>query len=211
MIQGPALIRRCSACRKLIAQHTIISGNTFGARFWTDGKMDAPMEPDEPWLVKCQHCGALLWIDEQKQIGKVQPWELGGRDEANFKEARPYVTPSAQDYFAILTKGVADGRKVRYLRVRAWWAGNDERRARADATPLSPDEVANLCALAALLDEADEEDRIMKAEVMREMGKYEEAMALLSKPFCDELARAVTVVKNLTAQKVPFVREICSV
>jgi hypothetical protein len=69
MMPGPTLIRRCSLCLKLFLQETISSGNTFGASWWTDGKMEAPMLPDEPWLVKCPHCGALLWIDEQEEVG----------------------------------------------------------------------------------------------------------------------------------------------
>jgi uncharacterized Zn finger protein len=60
MIPGPTVIYECSSCGKHIEQQTIVSGNTFGARFWTDGKVDAPMLPDEPWLVKCQHCGILV-------------------------------------------------------------------------------------------------------------------------------------------------------
>jgi len=72
MLPGPTIIRRCSACTKLIEQFTLNSGNTIGARFWTDGKRDAPMLPDELWLVKCQQSGALVWIDEQEQVGIVE-------------------------------------------------------------------------------------------------------------------------------------------
>lgn len=71
MMPGPTAIRRCSACSKLIAERTIMSGNTFGARRWTDGKLNAPMLPEQPWLVKCPHCFALVWIDEQEEVSSV--------------------------------------------------------------------------------------------------------------------------------------------
>jgi len=205
MLPGPTLIRKCSACEKLIAQPTIASGNTFGARFWTDGKSDAPMLPDEPWLVKCPHCGALVWIDEQEQVGEVGQRDNGG---GTFKNALPYDTPSMQDYLGILEKESSDNEKIRYIRLRAWWAGNDIRREGEDPAPLSDDEIANLFAFATLLDESDEDDRIMKAEVMRELGNYEDAMALLSKPFSDEVAQAVDIIKALTAREIPFVSEM---
>jgi hypothetical protein len=80
MTPGPTIIRECSACGKHISQHTIGSGNTFGARFWTDGKRDAPMFPDQPWLVRCQHCGTLVWIDEQTQIGEIDSWSSESDD-----------------------------------------------------------------------------------------------------------------------------------
>lgn len=201
MIPGPIVIRRCSACTGRILQSTTASGNTFGARFWTDGKMHAPMLPDRPLLVKCPYCGALLWIDEQEQVGEIDLWknwplpmirlgpngqveevELGNCDDGIFKDTRSYIAPTPQDYLALLQKGISDNQKERYIRLRVWWAGNDARRQGED-TPLSDDEIANLRAFAAMLDESDENDLIMKAEAMRELGKYEDATVLLSKPF----------------------------
>ncbi|MBN1464158.1 hypothetical protein JXA02_00250 [candidate division KSB1 bacterium] len=39
MILGTVIIRKCSACGELIVEDSIGSGNTFGARFWTDGRI----------------------------------------------------------------------------------------------------------------------------------------------------------------------------
>lgn len=205
MLPGPTIIRRCSACTKLIEQFTLTSGNTIGARFWTDGKRDAPMLPDEPWLVKCQHCGALVLIDEQQEVGIVDG-RLPRQD--SFKDALPYDTPSPDDYFAFLQKGVSDSEKEQYVRLCAWWAGNDARRNGGAVTPLSDDEIANLDAYAALLDETDESGRIIKAEIMRELGRYEDAVALLSTPFREQLAFAAAIIGNLSVQKIAVVREI---
>lgn len=208
MTPGPTIIRKCSACGKLIAQHTISSGNTCGARFWTDGKRDAPMLPDQPWLVKCQHCGAVVWIDEQEQVGEIDPWGPRDQDVAKFREALPYASPSTQDYLAGLAKGISDKQKERYLRLRAWWAGNDQRRQEAHAEPMSNEEISNLRAFAPLLDETNENDRITKAEVMRELGMFTEAKALLSNFFSKELSQAVAIIRNLTKQQISSVREM---
>ena len=43
MLPGPTIIKKCLVCSKSIEHHTIGSGNTFGATFWTDGKREAPM------------------------------------------------------------------------------------------------------------------------------------------------------------------------
>jgi hypothetical protein len=209
MLPGPTVIRRCSACTKLIEQFTLTSGNTIGARFWTDGKRDAPMLPDKRWLVKCQHCGALVWIDEQEKVGIVELEAPYRKQQQNsFKDALPYDTPSPDDYFAFLQKGVSDSEKEQYVRLCAWWAGNDARRNGEVVTPLSDDEIANLGAYAALLDETDESDRIIKAEIMRELGRYEDAVALLSTPFREQLAFAAAIIRNLSVQKIAVVREI---
>ncbi len=61
MLPGPTIIKRCSDCSQLIEQSTLDSGNTLGAKFWTDGKRYFPMLPDNPWLVECPHCQAFLF------------------------------------------------------------------------------------------------------------------------------------------------------
>ena len=72
MLPGPTIIRQCAACAQPFQQETLMSGNTFGATFWTDGKMDAPMLPERYAVIKCPHCQTLLWIDEQATLGEVE-------------------------------------------------------------------------------------------------------------------------------------------
>ena len=76
MMPGPTLIKKCSACQQLIEEETLLSGNTCGAVFWTDGACDAPMLPDRPELVKCPFCKALVWLEELEQVGDkgMQPF-----------------------------------------------------------------------------------------------------------------------------------------
>jgi len=208
MLPGPTIVRECSACGKHIAQSTIRSGNTFGARFWTDGKRDAPMLPDEPWLVKCPHCNTLVWIDEQKKVGEFDPWGSNTRDGDNFPDARPASTPTLQDYASFLEAGVSDKEKERYVRVRAWWAGNDLRRETGQPTPLDSFDTQNLRALVTLLDESDENDRIMKAEALRELGDFEAAEKLLASEFSDDLLQAVSIIRDLNQKRIATVAEI---
>lgn len=207
MIPGPMIIRKCSSCASPFSQDTFESGNTLGARSWTDGKADAPMLPDQPWLVKCPNCGALVWTDEQKQVGRVYPC---ARKRPRLINAWPCETPSADDYFALLETKVSDPKKERYLRLSAWWAGNDQRRENQEKQPLSEREAGNLRAFIGLLDEADATDRLMKAEAFRELGQFAEAVRLLSQPFEERLSQAVKVIRELTARKCPFLTEIRS-
>lgn len=208
MTPGPTIVRKCSACGTLIAELTIASGNTCGARFWTDGKREAPMLPDALWLVKCAHCGALIWINEQKKVGELGPWAPRGKDAARFRSARPPAAPSLDDYFAALSAPIADAQKERYIRLRAWWAGNDCRRQSGHAAPMSDQEIANLRTFLPFLDDADENDRVMKAEVLRELGMFRQAESLLLGTFTDCVARAAAIIRDLVSQQVAAVREM---
>lgn len=208
MTPGPTIIRECSVCGKHIAQHTIGSGNTFGARFWTDGKRDAPMLPDQPWLVKCQHCGSLVWIDEQKQVGEIDPWGLEPRDADRFADARPASTPTLRHYVHFLEADVSDKQKERYVRLRTWWAGNDARRESVQSTSLDSHETENLRAFVTLLNEAEDNDRLMKAEALRELGEFVDAENLLATEFEAELKLAVSIIRDLNQKEIATVAEM---
>lgn len=208
MTPGPTIIRECSACGKYIAQQTINSGNTFGARFWTDGKRDAPMLPDQPWLVKCGHCGAFLWIDEQTQVAEIDPWGSKTSATERFSDARPISTPVLQDYVSFLQACTCDKQKERYVRLRLWWAGNDTRRDSTKSVPLSSFEVENLRAFVAMLDETDENDRVMKSEGLRELGEFADAERLLATTFDEGLRQAVAIIRDLNQERVTAVAEM---
>ncbi len=205
---GPTIIRECSACGKHISQHTIGSGNTFGARFWTDGKRNASMLPDQLRLVKCPHCNTLVWIDEQKQIGEIDTWGARTGDADKFPEARSALPPEFQDYISFLGAGLSDKEKEHYVRLRVWWEGNDVRRESGQSTPLDSFEVQNLRAFVTLLDEAEDNDRLMKAEALRELGKFAEAEHLLATEFEDELLEAVSIIRDLNQKRMSAVTEM---
>lgn len=153
MLPGPTLVKPCPHCSQLIIQDTLSSGNTFGAVLWTDGKNEAPMLPDQLRLVLCPHCHETLWIDEIEPVREVR----AGREEEDLagESAAWSEVPTADDYFNLLAQGLTADEKERYVRIRAWWAGNDSRRDKADDIPMSSRERANLEALAGLLDGSD--------------------------------------------------------
>ncbi len=205
MLPGPTIIKKCSECSGSIEEHTIASGNTFGATFWTDGKRDAPMLPDQPWLVKCPHCQALIWIDELEEVGEFEPFS----DSDAFNDAKSCNVIELQDYFSELKKSNIGREKEQYLRLRTWWAGNDNRRgANSINRNLSDEEKGNLEALYNMLDSSDDNDRIMMAEIKRELGEFEDAEVILREPFVNELSQAVSIIIELNQRREPFVAEM---
>ena len=130
MRPGPTIIRKCSSCAAPMAQATFRSWNTFGGTLWSDGKVEAPMLPNRPWLVKCPHCNSLLWIDEQAELeeGKLDCWRICEKEKLSMKcnsektifgDYEPGVPhclpPSADDLFAYLDTNILDVEKELYL------------------------------------------------------------------------------------------------
>ena len=203
MFPGPTIIKYCANCAQPFAQETLLSGNTFGAKFWTDGKREAPMLPDQHALINCPHCQALLWIDEQQTLSEV---DWGERDQ--FKNARAYLVPVFEDYLVALESDGLDLEKKQYLRRWAWWTGNNPRRKSVTPQPLSVPETENLLGLAELLNESNDDDRLMKAEILRELGRFTEARVLLNGPFDLDYAQPIAIIRDCIDRSDPFVQEM---
>jgi hypothetical protein len=59
MLPGPDLVRDFRGAERPSSNRTLMSGNPFGARYWTGGRTEAPMLPETPPRVKCPWQGAI--------------------------------------------------------------------------------------------------------------------------------------------------------
>ena len=206
MLPGPTIIRACPYCSRSVLQHTLSSANTFGARFWTDGWCEAPMNPDQPWLVKCPHCSDLFWIDEAQQLAEEEYGEPVGPQHKNAKDVK---TPCGADYHRFLATPQADKNKETYVRVRAWWAANSARRKNPKSTGvLKERDRRSLDVLFGLIDGTELGNVIMKADIARTLGRFDECIHLLSGAFDDDLLPAVEFIRKLAREQDSRVAEV---
>lgn len=185
MKPGPDIIRRCSKCGDLIKEETMESGNTFGARIWTDGYMTAPMMIQQPRYICCPHCDQAVWLDEQEVVFKRHQYDLPINDEDDiFKGAwkpKPARDHQLREY---LNEGSPAREKEVYARRTLWWSWNHVRRiSTSDYPPLLKREIENLTDYITFLDKDSDSDRLAMAEIHREMGDFNKAKKLLDKEF----------------------------
>jgi hypothetical protein len=187
------IVRECPHCRAHVVEEATLSGNTIGAKVYTDGKREAKMMPDHPALVKCPVCGGLFWVEEAVEADM-------GFDAA--KGNLPVIAPSEKEIRNFLTVATLAKDKEFYLRLRLWWKANDSWRYVPDAKPaLSNEQVKNLEALSALFDESLPGHRILKAEIARELGRFDECLALLSYQFDEGYDWATGFIRKLAEEK----------
>jgi hypothetical protein len=192
------VIRECPHCRAHVVEEQMISGNTIGAMLYTDGKREAKMLPDHPALVRCPACSGLFWVEEAEEVDS-------GFDAVKGKQQ--VMAPNGQELLAYLAGQTLPKEKEIYLRMRAWWAANDTWRWVPNSKPaFSKAQVKNLDALAALFDGSEPNQRILKAEIAREMGRFEECLLLLSYQFEEGYDWAVGFIKSLAQENVQGVR-----
>ena len=211
MRPGPLQIVACPHCQALARYLTLLSGNTLGARSWTDGKRVAPMFPRPPAVVKCRQCRQCYWLRDAREVGLLER----GRPDAEpaWQAAPPVAEPTETEYYRAIRRGLAvDPRQERALRIHAWWRRNDAFRGIPGMKParLAAGDAwrRNLQALAALLDEAAEGDRLMKAEVLRELGDVGSAKLLLCRVTDPRYASAARQIGELCDAADVQVREL---
>ena len=160
------------------------------------------MLPDEPWLRRHPSNDELFWTDECEEVAVEEPWG----DSDDYAEIPFADEPSIEDYQRALATGVAPSHeKEHYVRMRLWWATNDPVR-RGETNTLSDRE--NLLKLLTFLDDSVPDQRLMAAEVCRELGDFDRASVLLKFQFPKDYDDAVNLIKKLNEQKDVSVRQV---
>jgi hypothetical protein len=208
-------VAACPHCQGLAKYRTIQPGNSVGTRIWTDGRRIAPMRPSPPAVVQCRHCAESYWLTEAKEIGTIR---IGGEDpgaeKSAWKEAEYVVEASEEGYYTALEAKLARDRALeKVLRTFVWWRGNNADRECApeeEGTETAYPEAfrSNLTALTLLFNVKSTGERIMKAEAMRELGEYEEALELLNGIQERDYDAVVRFLRDLCNRADATVREI---
>jgi hypothetical protein len=217
MLPGPDIIIACLNCGALATVPSLLSGNTIGARWWTDGKMEAMMLPQYPEITKCHGCAAFYWVSDARRIGEIDYNDDSKRREVPeaWRDAENIRELSEDEYLQAIAGGLGKPRKRElYLRTRAWWAGNDAfRTPETDkpgqpAPPRSPAATANLERLFKLLRTKDITERLLKGEAARQLGRFKEAWDILWFAFPKQYLRVAAFLRDLIRNKDTIVRQI---
>ena len=199
---GPDYIYECPNCSNLLRKPTLMSGNTFWATFYSDGRMNAPMLPDLPDLTKCRRCDTVLWLSYMEKIG----YEWFGRDgKAEWRDADRAEFLDVADLARFLEWDLVKNDQQRELTVRQriWWTFNDRTRQGKDLLVDENEEGlwrSNCLRLIELLDMRNIHERFIVAELYRNLGKFEESIALLNTIIFEEHRSRVELLIDASQQ-----------
>lgn len=177
MIPGPVLIIPCPICSFPGKKRTLISGNTFCAELWSDGKKIAPMLPEYPWIVKCKNCSKFFYTNDSRAIHSIH-WD--DKDSKDWDHVEFFVFPTFEEYFEALGTEVSE----KYLRWKAFQSYNDLlRNNKEDSITLDMRDLYfdNLKSLLYLLSEDDLKELFTVIEINRQLGRFEKCKELLNK------------------------------
>ena len=196
MIPGPILYYKCPKCRELTGKETIVSGNTLGAVLFSDMKQFAIMLPEFPQITKCIKCRTIFWLDGKNEVRnrRHKPCFF-----ASFLTADGYNE-------SINNRVYRNEEELKFLRVRLWWSYNDRIRKHnrpfyssnsiTDIFMRDDDQIRNhgeifsteedriiyednCVELIGLLDKENISERIMIAELFRNLGNFDECKKII--------------------------------
>lgn len=180
MIPGLTFIYECPACSHILKKGSLASGNTFGAKLYSDGKVDASMFSKYPDLTKCKKCNTLFWLSKLKSIGYYE-WYHTARPEWKIADKAEFL--ELDDYFRAIDSGMAKTPKQElYIRHKIWWAYNDKIRSGKNIFDDENDELKwndNLNKLLLFIKPSNPNQKFMISEINRNLGNFDKCIEIL--------------------------------
>ena len=200
MLPGNTYVRECPLCFGKYTHSSMLSGNTFGAKFWPDGKMDAPMMPEYPAYVGCPHCKASFWVENTKIVksfGYNEEREIPDLTLDSNQNPIPYKDPTKKIYLQGLEDLHITKENEIYLRSKLMQIYNDVNRDKKIQHPATEEQIQNWNRLLDILDPNDSQEKLLKVEVYREMGNFEEAKKVLAGELDEDYMDTITILEQL--------------
>ena len=194
-------IKQCPNCGCEFSAWAVNSCNTFGAKFYTDGSVEGPMYDNGSLLVICPGCSNYFWREDVPTLESIRDRDyFVDSDKQSFPRAEWLEGRHFEDMVHQAFWRTPDEEK--YIRIRAWWSSNSPYRdGSCQEFRLSAEQEENLRRLLELLDADDPHGSLMKAEIFRELGQFEECLKQLAQPFGERYLLAVNTISKLANEK----------
>ena len=194
-------LKQCPDCDCKFTVWAVASCNTFGAKFYTDGFVDGPMYDEGGALLTCPVCNRYYWEEDVHTLESMLSHQCS--DDSELRSFPSAGLVRGRQYEDVLHQALwKNEAQEKYIRIRAWWSFNSAYRDHAtEEFALSPEQETNLLRLLQLLSTKNSNESVIKAEVLRELGQFEECLKQLDQSFADRHLPTVDAIKKLANSK----------
>ena len=227
MTPGPEVIISCPDCKALSSFSTMASGSTFGSTLWSDGYRHSPMLVSPTPVIQCNDCSRVFLKWKAEEVGQYSRLSRGIRLDdpdkkktpAEWKKAPQIKAPKEDDFYKAIDEGLSENKQEeKNLRVTAWWQSNDCCRGgfsligKKENFAAPEEREKNMEKLLGLLDKTNPNDQIMAAEILRQLGRFDEALEVLKTLDRDDYGEVLVQLEDFcddnetSVQKLTFSR-----
>lgn len=169
LIPGFTQILSCPQCGTMKEILRYVSPNTEGQTIWSDNKIIVPMRPVVSFVQKCPRCGHYYLLTRQKpEHGNNASFEQG---ELNYREMK-------EAWFQLKDMpGMTENEKLSVLIMQVWAFNDEYTRCQCRTVPI--EEQTYIKEIIDLLLNMDMVDDLLRAELLREAGRFKESLDVL--------------------------------
>ncbi len=206
----------CPHCNQKYIIDVLLSGNTFGAIFFSDGYIIAPMLIHVPLLRKCINCNNYFWRDDPK-VEYVEYWDHSISDQKNVQNNPKYIKElSFEEYVDYLEHNKPSEEREIYVRtqIRHLFNHNNKIKKNKKASKIALNNLQKLMELYEnQLDNNDVEILLSLAEIYRNLKYFDKAIKLFEQLLSNEsvqdylkerIEKLLYFAKNNEYRVVPF-------
>ena len=169
MIPGFTQILTCPQCGTKKEVLRYVSLNTAIQTVWSDNKIIAPMRPAISFVQKCPCCGHYYLLSRQKpEQGNKVSFE---QNELNYKEVKEAWNQMKD------IPDLTENEKLSILIMQVWAFNDKYTRYQSKIAPRK--EQTYIIGIIDLLLNMDMVDDLLKAELLREAGRFKESLEVL--------------------------------
>ena len=190
-------VRECPNCGCEFWALAVGSCNTFGAKWYTDGFVHGPMYDEGSAVLACPKCNAYLWREDV-------PTRESMRDSEYFQDPERRSLPEATQVYScdhenlLRQKSWNNPTQEKYIRIRVWWSFNAVyRHGHGEDFDMPAEQEENLRRLLQLMDTNKEDSFVMQAEILRELGQFDECLEAADQVSGKRYSEAVDTIRKL--------------
>jgi len=148
-------------------------------------------------MLACPKCNTYLWRDDVPILKSMRDYEYF--DNPEWKSLPEASQLYGRDYKYLLPlKLWRNKTEEKYVRIRAWWSFNAKYRLQAcENFKLPAEQEENLERLLHLLDTNNQHSLVMKADIFRELGQFNECLRTINQVSDNRYSKVVNVIKKL--------------
>ena len=190
--------RQCPLCDSSFKDIDILSTNSVHDYHYTDGTYVREIDSQHTEIKRCSICGDIYWENDAITCESDNPFNRIEQNKINELKFNERPSCAACESFI---KTLGDLNEVMNIRLQIWRTLN-WRALRLNTSNVSKFQSKNMNKILTLIDDSNESEILIRAEINRNLGHFNIVSSLLNKTFSKNNQLVADTILQLTDMKI---------